>query len=224
MQVDGVIVAAGASQRFGGRNKVLELLCRRPVIAWSLRAFGAADSVARVVVVARQEDHAELARIAREHAPGVETALVDGGERRRDSVEAGLRASISRYVAIHDGARPLVTAELIERAIAAAEGHPGAIAATPVVDTIKEVRDGTIAGHPDRSRLWAAQTPQVVLRQAWLDAAAMSDNDETDDAAMLDRVGLGCVVVASTEPNLKITRPLDIAIAEAILQARERHG
>ena len=90
----------------------------------------------------------------------------------------------------------------------------------PVTDTIKEAADGTVIGHPDRARLWAAQTPQVVLRQAWLDAAAMSDNDETDDAAMLSRLGLECAIVEGSPENLKITRPLDLEIARLIIQAR----
>jgi 2-C-methyl-D-erythritol 4-phosphate cytidylyltransferase len=82
------------------------------------------------------------------------------------------------------------------------------------------VTDGVITGHPDRSRLWAAQTPQVVLRQAWLDAAAMGDNDETDDAAMLSRLGLECAVVDSGAENLKITRPVDLEVAASILRGR----
>jgi 2-C-methyl-D-erythritol 4-phosphate cytidylyltransferase len=128
---------------------------------------------------------------------------------------------MERYVAIHDGARPLTSAGLIELCIAAADGLPGAIVATPVVDTIKAVRDGAITGHPERSALWAAQTPQVVLRQAWLDAAGMSDNDETDDAAMLSRLGLECVVVEGDASNLKVTRPLDLEVARLILSARQ---
>jgi 2-C-methyl-D-erythritol 4-phosphate cytidylyltransferase len=135
-------------------------------------------------------------------------------------VEAGLRACTSRYVAIHDGARPLVSTEIIEKCVAAAEGSAGAIAATPVTDTIKDVQDGTIRDHPDRGGLWAAQTPQVVLRQAWLDAAAASDNDETDDAAMLARLGLAVKVVDAGPENLKITRPVDLEVAGAILRAR----
>jgi 2-C-methyl-D-erythritol 4-phosphate cytidylyltransferase len=200
MQVDVVIVAAGASARFGALDKLTARLC--------------------VVVVAASERVDELAAIASAAAPAKYDRTVAGGARRRDSVEAGLRACTSRYVAIHDGARPLITADLVERVIAAADGKPGAIAAIPVTDTIKEVREGLIAGHPDRSRLWAAQTPQVVLRQAWLDAAKASDNDETDDAAMLSRLGLECAVVEGSWENLKITRPLDIEIASAILRAR----
>jgi 2-C-methyl-D-erythritol 4-phosphate cytidylyltransferase len=82
------------------------------------------------------------------------------------------------------------------------------------------VRDGTIVEHPDRDRLWAAQTPQVVLRQAWLDAAATGDGDETDDAAMLSRLGLECAVVEGAADNIKVTRPLDLALARALLAER----
>ncbi len=216
MQVDAVIVAAGSSSRFGG-DKLVADLCGRPVIAHTLARYAATGCIARIVLVVaadRVEEFSALTGGTRD------LRIVAGGTRRRDSVVAGLRACTTRYAAIHDGARPLITGDQIQRVVAAAEGHPGAIAAIPVTDTIKEVRDGTISGHPDRSRLWAAQTPQVVLRQAWLHAAASSDNDETDDAAMLSRLGLECVVIEGSAENIKITRQQDIALAEAILRAR----
>lgn len=217
---DAVIVAAGASTRFGSKDKLSAELCGRPVLAWSLAAFEACSALGCLVVVTAADRIPEIRAAAEAWAGKACLRVVPGGSRRRDSVEAGLRECSQRYVAIHDGARPLVTTELIERVVAAAEGKPGAIAATPVTDTIKEVASGTIAGHPDRARLWAAQTPQVVLRQAWLDAAAMSDNDETDDAAMLSRLGLECAVVDGGAENLKITRPLDLETAAAILRQR----
>ena len=220
MQVDAIIVAGGGSSRFGETDKLAAMLAGRPVLAWSLAAYWAAPSVGTLVVVAPVEKHAWIRKLAAQWAPSKDVVLVEGGERRRDSVEAGLRACRSRYVAIHDGARPLTPADLIERVIAAAEGTNGAIAAMPVTDTIKEARSSTIYGHPERSALWAAQTPQVVLRQAWLDAAKMSDNDETDDAAMLSRLGLECRVVESSAENMKITRPLDLEIAALILRSR----
>jgi 2-C-methyl-D-erythritol 4-phosphate cytidylyltransferase len=220
MRVDAVILAAGSSARFGGQDKLLVELCGMSVLARSIAAFEAAESIGRIILVTGAERIDDVTAIARSAAPGRYHTTVAGGARRRDSVEAGLRACASRYVAIHDGARPLVTPELIERVIAAAEDKPGAIAAIPVTDTIKEVRDGTITGHPERTRLWAAQTPQVVLRQAWLDAAAMGDNDETDDAAMLSRLGLECTVVEGSFENLKITRPLDLDTARSILALR----
>ncbi|HMO95600.1 MAG TPA: 2-C-methyl-D-erythritol 4-phosphate cytidylyltransferase [Tepidiformaceae bacterium] len=217
---DAVIVAAGSSTRFGGVDKLSADLCGRPVLAWSLSLFESVPGIDCLVVVTSPERIDEITRLAEQWCSQACFRVVAGGARRRDSVEAGLRECTNRYAAIHDGARPLATVELVERTLAAASTGPGAIAATPVTDTIKEVRDATIVAHPERARLWAAQTPQVVLRSAWLDAAAMSDNDETDDAAMLSRLGLECAVVEGSPENLKITRPLDLQAAAAILRQR----
>ena len=222
MEIDAVIVAAGASTRFGAADKLTAMLEGVPVLARSVAAFAAGVGVGRIVVVAHPDRLAELRGLVEGAVAGRPLTVVAGGARRCDSVESGLRACSTRYVAIHDGARPLVTPELVERCLAAAPGAPGAIAAIPVTDTIKEVRAGIITGHPDRSLLRAAQTPQVVLRQAWLDAAAASDGDETDDAAMLARLGLECRVVEGDVENLKITRPADLAIAAAFLRGRVR--
>src|SRR5687768_1567517 len=220
MPFDAVIVAAGSSNRFGSADKLTAELCGRPVLAWSLAAFEALDGLGCLVVVTAANRLDEITELGRQWCPRNRFSVVEGGPRRRDSVEAGLRTCHSRYVAIHDGARPLLTAKLIEDVVAAANGKSGAIAATPVTDTIKEVSNGVVTGHPDRNRLWAAQTPQVVMRQAWLDDAAMGDNDETDDAAMLSRLGLECVVVDAGAENLKITRQADLAAAAAILRSR----
>ncbi len=222
MRADAVIVAAGSSTRFGGEDKLLADLSGRPVVAWSLAAYEAAESIGAIVVVGTSKTEERLAGLAAEWAPGKFSRVVRGGTRRRDSVEAGLRASTSLYVAIHDAARPLIAPGAIDRCVAAAEHHSGAICAIPTVDTIKEVSDGLVYGHPDRSRLWAAQTPQVVRRRAWLDAAAASDDDETDDAAMLARFGLDVAVVEGSPENVKITRPLDLEIARLILRLRGR--
>lgn len=220
MEFDAVVVAAGSSTRFGGRDKLSADLAGRPVLAWSLAAFEATPGLHCLVVVSVPDRVAEMTELAEAWCPRTCFRVVEGGARRRDSVEAGLRQCSTRYVAIHDGARPLLTPELLGRVLTAAEGKPGAIAATRVTDTIKEVSGNRIVAHPDRARLWAAQTPQVVLRQAWLDAAAMGDNDETDDAAMLSRLGLECEVVEAGADNLKITRPLDLDVAAALLQRR----
>lgn len=219
--MDAVIVAAGSSQRFGDQDKLFAPLAGRPVLAWSMAAFEACKDVERLVVVTSEVNRRRVTELAAEWAPRTCHSTVLGGARRRDSVEAGLHSCISRYVAIHDGARPLLTPALITRVGAAAQDGPGAIAAMPVTDSIKQVRDHRITGHPERSTLWAAQTPQVVLRTAWLDAARMSDNDETDDAAMLSRLGLECAVVESDASNLKITRPADLIVAETLLRERE---
>lgn len=221
MPTDAIIVAAGSSRRFGPADKLTANLLGRPVIAWTLAAFQATSGLGNLIIVTAPGREAEYHQIAAQTCPRAQWRIVTGGPRRRDSVEAGLHAATTTYVAIHDGARPLVTPTLIQRVIAAAQGRPGAVAAVPVTDTIKEVHHGIITAHPDRSHLWAAQTPQVVLRQAWLQAAATSDNDETDDAAMLSRLGLQCTVVESSSDNLKITRPIDLELAAQILTTRE---
>lgn len=220
MQVDAVVVAAGRSTRFGEGDKLLADLNGRPVIAWSLAALAAAESIGQVAIVGRDDLLGAIEAIGREVLGDGLAAVVAGGARRRDSVEAGLRAVTSDYVAIHDGARPLVTPALIEACVAEAERAAGAILVEPVTDTIKEVEGGIIVTSPDRARLRAAQTPQVVRREAWLEAAALSEGDETDDAAMLARAGLEVRVVEGDPANLKVTQPIDLTLARALLAER----
>jgi len=220
MPVDAVVVAAGRSTRFGEGDKLLADLNGRPVIAWSLAALAAAESIGRVAIVGREDLLEALAAIGQETLGEALAAVVAGGARRRDSVEAGLRAVTSDYVAIHDGARPLVTPALIDACVAEAAQADGAILAAPVTDTIKEVEGATIVESPDRARLRAAQTPQVVRREAWLAAAALSGGDETDDAAMLARAGLEVRVVEGNPGNIKVTRPIDLVLARALLAER----
>ncbi len=220
MLVDAVVVAAGRSTRFGDGDKLLADLCGRPLVAWSLAALGDAESIGGVAIVGREDLLGTLEAIGRETLGEALVGVAAGGARRRDSVEAGLRMVASEYVAVHDGARPLVTPALIDACVAAAEQASGAILAGPVTDTIKEVADGAITGSPDRGRLRAAQTPQVIHREAWLEAAARSDGDETDDAAMLARAGLEVRIVESDAANLKVTRPIDLVVARALLAER----
>lgn len=220
MKVDAVIVAAGSSTRFGAEDKLFADLCGRPVVAWSLAAYAAAKHIDHIHLVCAPDNIDRMEALGHEWAPDRFVAAIPGGARRRDSVEAGLRAGASRYVAIHDGARPLIPPALIDQCIEVAQHGNGAIVATPVTDTIKLVSGTMITGHPDRSLLWAAQTPQVVLRQAWLTAASMGDGDETDDAAMLSRLGLECAIVPGDPHNLKVTHPLDLETARLMLQSR----
>lgn len=220
MPVDAVVVAAGRSTRFGEGDKLLADLDGRPVIAWSLAALAAAESIGRVAIVGREDLLETLAALGRETLGEALAGVVAGGARRRDSVEAGLLAVTSDYVAIHDGARPLVTPALIDACVAEAAKADGAILVGPVTDTIKQVEDMTIVGSPERARLRAAQTPQVVRREAWLAAAALSDGDETDDAAMLARAGLEVRAVEGDPGNIKVTRPLDLVLARALLAER----
>ncbi len=221
MQVDAVVVAAGRSTRFGEGDKLLADLNGRPLIAWSLAALAEAGSIGRVAIVGREDLLGALRAIGEEVLGERLAGVVAGGARRRDSVEAGLRAVASEYVAIHDGARPLVTPALIDACVAEAAKADGAILVGPVTDTIKEVEGATIVASPDRGRLRAAQTPQVVRREAWLQAAALSEGDETDDAAMLARAGLEVRTVEGDPGNIKVTRPVDLTLARALLAERE---
>ena len=219
MQVDAIIVAAGASERFGGQDKLMADLCGRPVLAWSIEAFQRAPSIAGIVLVGRQGRLQELDALARRWAPDKFRQVVRGGERRRDSVEAGILAATTEFVAIHDGARPLVEPAVIDACVEAATLSGAATAATGLVDTVKVVDGAVIVGHPARETLCAVQTPQVVRRDDWLRAASMSNADETDDTAMVARVGVQAVAVEGGWTNLKITRPLDLAIACLILES-----
>ncbi len=221
MQVDAVVVAAGQSTRFGEGDKLLADLNGRPLIAWSMAALAEAGSIGRVAIVGREDLLGALRAIGEEVLGERLAGVVVGGGRRRDSVEAGLRAVASEYVAIHDGARPLVTPALIDACVAEAAKADGAILVGPVTDTIKEVEGATIVASPDRGRLRAAQTPQVVRREAWLQAAALSEGDETDDAAMLARAGLEVRTVEGDPGNIKVTRPVDLTLARALLAERE---
>lgn len=221
MKTDAVIVAAGSSMRFGAADKLFADLGGRPVIVWSIRALLAASEVGGILIVSAGHNLEALAAIGREHAGARFLGVVLGGAKRSESVAAGLAMVTTTYAAIHDGARPLVQPGDIDRCILCArECTGGAILAVPVTDTIKVAIDGVITGHPERGNLWAAQTPQVVNRRQWLYAAGLSDNEETDDAAMLGRIGLEVAIVEGDPANIKITRPADLIVAESL--ARER--
>jgi 2-C-methyl-D-erythritol 4-phosphate cytidylyltransferase len=215
-----VVVAGGSGTRLGGavRKQYLDL-GGQPVLLRAVRAFVEHPGIATVVVVLPPDDAAD--------PPGWLGALgvhiVPGGAERGDSVWNGLAAlpeGIAR-VLVHDGARPLVTRDVIDRVLDAC-GDAGAIAAVPVVDTIKSVDgDRWITGTPDRAALWQAQTPQGFPRAALVDAYRRARADgalATDDAAIFERAGGRVRVVPGAPENLKVTRPGDLEIAEVLLR------
>ena len=147
----------------------------------------------------------------REQPPDV----VAGGDTRSESVRLALEAAPEATVAVvHDAARPLVTVELVKRCLDALDGVDGVIAAIPVTDTVKEVEDGLVTHTPDRGRLWAAQTPQVFRADVLRRAASAAG---TDDASLVEAIGGSVRVVEGSAENFKITRPLDIRVAEMLL-------
>lgn len=222
--VGAVIVAAGRSQRLG-QDKLFISLAGRPVLAWTLAAFEACGAVSTVALVLNESNRSAGERLVREGGFAKVRSTCLGGARRQDSVLAGLRAfdrqgSVRHgYVVVHDGARPLVTPELIERGVAAARAVGAAIPGIPVKDTVKIVGpDGMVAATPDRSCLRAIQTPQVFRFDLLLAAYESSTAEVTDDAALLEALGHPVVVYPGEYDNLKITTSDDLALAEALLR------
>lgn len=215
-----IIVAAGAGRRFG-EMKQFAYLRAKPVLEWTLERFQAHAEVGTIVLVLPDEQDLKHYRLRYDKI----VEIVRGGEKRQDSVWQGFRllaAAAPEVVLVHDGARPLVPADLISRVIAAARAGGAAVPVLPVEDTIKEVREDRVAGTIDRSLLFRAQTPQGfrydVLKKA-LDAARKDRFLGTDEAALVERIGLPVTPVPGDPRNVKITTPIDIPIAEALLDA-----
>ncbi len=222
-QVAAVVVAAGRGERLGAPEKVLAPLAGRPMLAWSLRALERAETVGSVVIVAGPHTRETIARLVAGEGFAKVAAIVAGGERRQDSVGAGLAALAKgiEIVLIHDGARPLAEADLFDRCVQAAAETGAAIAATPVTDTLKRVEQSVITGTVDRAGLWAAQTPQAfrleTLRQA---IAACPGEIVTDEARLCEAAGVAVSIVPASAANLKVTHREDIAVADVLLRAR----
>ena len=226
-QCAALVAAAGSSSRMGGVNKLLEPLGGVPVLVRTLMALQQAPQIDEIVIATREEDLVEISGLCRTYGITKCTKVIRGGETRAHSVLlAAMEASADvKLLAVQDGARPLVTPELIECVIDAARRCGAAAPAIPVKDTIKEVRDGgAVERTVDRSSLRAVQTPQVF--DASLLKAALQDAVEnritiTDDCSAVERLGKVVFLVDGEEENLKITTPVDLILAEAILRARE---
>ncbi|MBQ9059157.1 MAG: 2-C-methyl-D-erythritol 4-phosphate cytidylyltransferase [Atopobiaceae bacterium] len=225
-----VIVAGGDGTRFGhAGGKQLVEVCGLPMVSWSVLAFEAAPSVAHIVVVCPEERLEATQRACTEAInPTTPVSFALSGERRQDSCYNGLAAVPAElpFVAIHDGARPLITCETIERVVGAVRSDmslAGAICGQPSVDTLKLVEDQLVVATPDRSLYWCVQTPQV-FRVADLSAAYERAKREgyegTDDASLVERNGGRVLCVESPRDNLKLTVPEDLVVIEAILSAR----
>ena len=227
MSADAVVLGAGSSARMGGADKLLADLEGQPVIAWSLRAFEHCPGVRSVVVTTSEHNEQSIRAAVEQSALTKVRAFVRGGASRAESVLHGLRALDDRppdYVAVHDGARPLVTPGLIEDGLRTARMYGAAVAAVPATDTLKIVdRQRVVVRTPLRSSVWHAQTPQFAryddLRAAHERHAAMLDQF-TDDASLLEAEGLPVRVFEASRENLKITTPADLKLAAQILQQR----
>ena len=219
-----VVVAAGRGVRMGAAvNKVLLPLCGEPVIRHAVRAFCEADEIDGVVVVA-SADETEQMRAA---LCGLEKvcAIVPGGSTRQESVKNGLDAlpKEARIALVHDGARPLISRELIARCIRQTENCGSAVVCTPVTDTVKVEKDGCVVRTLDRSQLRAVQTPQCFFAgelKAAYEAAARDGVSVTDDASVMEHAGHSVHLLESSEVNFKLTTPEDLRRAEDIIGER----
>jgi len=221
-----IVAAAGSSSRMGGENKLMQPLEGVPVLAHTLMALNEAELVDEIVVAAREEDLLTYGELCKIYGIIKPVKIVRGGENRMESVYlASLECrEDAAFLAVHDGARPLVTAELIDRTIALAHRTNAAAPAVPVKDTVKIVRDGVVAGTPDRDSLRAIQTPQVfdaALLRAALERARASGENVTDDCSAVERLGKEIYLTDGSYENLKITTPEDLILAAELLHQRE---
>jgi 2-C-methyl-D-erythritol 4-phosphate cytidylyltransferase len=219
MTIGGIIVAAGSSTRMGGSDKLLLQVGDRPLIAYSLACFDAHPRIDTVAVVA-SEANAEALRAIAGAFPKSQVVL--GGKRRRDSVMCGLEAlDACNIVVVHDGARPLVTADLIDAAIDGALEVGAALCAVPVSDTVKRGDvAGIVRGTVSREDLWLAQTPQAFRLDLLRRAHAAHDIDATDDAALVELIDAPVRLVLGSRQNVKVTTPEDLALVEALLASK----
>lgn len=223
-----LIPAAGMGRRMGSsRNKLLLTLLDKPLIAWTLLAAEASVHIRWIGVVCQPEDQADFKEIVTNLSLTKPVHFIPGGATRQDSVYNGLQSlpAIAEHVLIHDGARCLATPDLFDRCAEAIHHCQGLIAAVPVKDTIKVVDPKThlITNTPDRRQLWAAQTPQGFELERLLQCHAEGHRqgwEVTDDAALFEKCQLPVQIVEGEETNLKVTTPVDLAIAEFILRQR----
>lgn len=222
-----LVAAAGSSSRMGGVNKLLQSLDGMPVLARTLTALQRAELVDDIIIATREEDLVEISHLCHTYGITKCTKVVRGGESRVHSVLlAAMEASADTdLLAVQDGARPLVTPELIDRVITVAVRCAAAAPAVPVKDTVKTVKDGgAVEETLERDTLRAVQTPQVFsadLLKAALQSAVENNLPITDDCSAVERLGKVVFLVEGDEKNLKITTPTDLILAEALLRARE---
>ena len=220
--VGAVIVAAGESRRMRGIDKIFTPLAGRPLVTHAIEVFNDSPRIGRIVLVLSKAILNEGRRLVEEGDWDKVTDVCAGGERRQDSVRAGLdRLTDVEWVVVHDGARPLVDVSIIDRGLDAAAETGAAVAAVPVTDTIKRAGpEGIVLDTPPREELWAAQTPQVFSRRVLADAHDRVAEDVTDDAAMVELAGGAVKLFMGSYENIKVSTPEDLAAARVLLESR----
>ncbi len=220
-----VIVAAGASRRMQGHDKLWTSLSGRITLARTIDVFDASPVIDTIILVVSTERLPAALELCRQEHWSKIAAVVPGGLRRQDSVCIGLDTLLQttptrQWVMIHDGARPLVTPAILAAGLKAAQEHHAAIAAVPVKDTIKAVQHGMVSTTLDRTQLWSVQTPQVfslpLIHAAYHNPVAL--NEVTDDASLLEQLGQPVAIFPGDYTNIKITTQEDLLLADAFLQ------
>ena len=219
-----IIAAAGSSRRMEGRDKLWTPLAGRITLSRTIDVFEASPIIDNIVLVLNSERLDDVTKLCQKEGWSKITGIVEGGIRRQDSVRSGLdrlaKLASTQWVMIHDGARPLVTPDILEAGLKTAQECDAAIAAIPVKDTIKQVEQGWISSTLDRSQLWAIQTPQVfsfpLIHHAY--QTVPIEQEFTDDAALLEHFGKRVAIFNGSYRNIKITTQEDLLIAEALIK------
>jgi len=219
-----VVTAAGSSTRMG-TDKIFAQIDGRPVLFYSLYAMEQCSAVSEIIVVVGNAHIDEAAEICTHFGISKAAKIICGGDRRMDSVWAGVMA-VSRtaaLVGVHDGARPFVTSEIIEQTASAAASFGAAVPAVAVKDTIKCASGGVVKSTPDRNELFAVQTPQIFeegILKAALEMAISNNSEITDDAMAVEKLGVPVHLTQGSYENIKLTTPSDMLIAKQLLEGR----
>jgi 2-C-methyl-D-erythritol 4-phosphate cytidylyltransferase len=224
--VGAVVVAAGSSSRMGGVDKIFSPVLGRPLLSFSLDQLQAFPPVTEIVLVLDSGSLNQGQELVDAGGYRKVAHVCAGGERRQDSVRAGLEAlTPCDWVIVHDGARPCLDLPMLERGLSAVQEAGAVVAGVPVKDTIKVVSgQGDVVDTPDRRSLWAAQTPQIFRYELLRDAHDRCADDVTDDAMMVESLGHTVKMFMGSYENLKVTTPEDLILTEAFLKQRERVG
>lgn len=220
-----VVLAAGSSTRMG-QDKLYMDLEGMPVLARTLQTLDSCDFVDEIILVTREDKLEQAAKLCRDYSVKKVEKVIIGGKNRNESSLAGLSAvkREAKLVLIHDGARPLVTEDVVRDAMHVAAIYKCAAPGIPVTDTIKETEGDKVIRTPDRSRLVAVQTPQAFVPEiikAALTAAVKAGKEYTDDCAAVEAMGITVHISKGSTENIKITGPADITAAAAIIRSRK---
>ncbi len=227
MNTSVIIVSAGSSTRMNGTDKQFAEICGIPVIVRSMLAFEKSKSVAEIIVASRPECIDRITGLATEYNITKLTAVVSGGKTRQESVFNAVRkiSETTELIAVHDGARPLVETEHIEKVIRDAVTFGGAVLGVPVKDTIKVVSGGLVTDTPPRSSLYITQTPQVFKKSVYFRGVEFAERnylDFTDDCQLAEAIGVKICMTEGAYTNIKITTPEDLLSAEIFVRERNK--